>query len=63
MTAPSPRQAHFSSLSAPSPERRRDRRSMPSIHALRDRHRQGDDTTAVEISDLRPARNQGSVGG
>jgi zinc protease len=56
---------HFSSLSAPSPERRRPTFDVPEHRGTRyaivtDKEAT---TTAVQISDLRPARNQGSVGG
>ena len=40
------------------------RRAGASRHALRRRHRQGDDARrSCQLSNLRPARNQGSVGG
>jgi zinc protease len=56
---------HFASLSAPSPERPRPTFDVPEHHGTRyaivtDKEAT---TTAVRISDLRPARNQGSVGG
>src|SRR5437867_7340940 len=56
---------HFSSLSVPSPERPRPTFDVPEHRGARyaivtDREAT---TTAVQISDLRPARNQGSVGG
>jgi zinc protease len=56
---------HFSSLSAPSPERPRPTVDVPEHPGTRyaivsDKEAT---TTAVQISDLRPARNQGSVGG
>jgi len=56
---------HFSSLSAPSPERPRPTFDVPEHRGTRyaivaDKEAT---TTAVQISDLRPARNQGSVGG
>src|SRR5262252_7498130 len=56
---------HFSSLSAPSPERPRPTFDVPEQRGTRyaivtDKEAT---TTAVRISDLRPARNQGSVGG
>src|SRR5215471_2835140 len=56
---------HFSSLSAPSPERPRPTFDVPEHGGTRyaivtDKEAT---TTAVQISDLRPARNQGSVGG
>src|SRR5215471_1235958 len=56
---------HFSSLSAPSPERPRPAFDVPEHPGSRyaimtDKEAT---TTAVQISDLRPARNQGSVGG
>ena len=56
---------HFSSLSTPSPERPRPNFDVPE-HAgtkyaiVTDKEAT---TTAVQITDLRPARNQGSVGG
>src|SRR5215468_4690465 len=56
---------HFSSLSAPSPERPRPTYDVPEHAGTRyaivtDKEAT---TTAVQISDLRPARDQGSVGG
>src|SRR5262249_18122354 len=56
---------HFSSLSASSPERPRPTVDVPEHRGTRyaivtDKEAT---TTAVQISDLRPARNQGSVGG
>jgi zinc protease len=56
---------HFASLSAPSPERPRPIFDVPEHRGTRyaivtDKEAT---TTAVQISDLRPARNQGSVGG
>jgi zinc protease len=56
---------HFSSLSAPSPERQRPNFDVPEHRGTKyaimtDKEAT---TTAVQISDLRPARNQGSVGG
>jgi zinc protease len=56
---------HFSSLSPPSPERPRPVFDVPEHPGTRyaivtDRETTA---TAVQISDLRPARNQGSVGG
>src|SRR5690349_9135401 len=56
---------HFASLSAPSPERPRPSFDVPEHRGTRyaivtDKEAT---TTAVQISDLRPARNQGSVGG
>ena len=39
------------------------RRAGAARHPLRRRHRQGDDRDAGRLSNLRPARNQGSVGG
>jgi zinc protease len=56
---------HFSSLSSPSPERPRPAFDVPEHPGTRyavvtDKEATA---TAVEISDLRPARNQGSVGG
>jgi zinc protease len=57
--------AHFSKLTGPSPERPRPVFDVPEHPATRyavvtDRETT---TTTVELSDLRPARNQGSVGG
>ncbi len=56
---------HFSSLSSPSPERSRPAFDVPDHPAARYAVATDKETTAtaVEISDLRPARNQGSVGG
>src|SRR5262249_43481248 len=56
---------HFASLSATSPERPRPIFDVPEHRGTRyaiitDKEAT---TTAVQISDLRPARNQGSVGG
>ena len=56
---------HLASLSAPSPERPRPSFDVPEHRGTRyaivtDKEAT---TTAVQISDLRPARNQGSVGG
>jgi zinc protease len=56
---------HFSSLTNPSPERTRPQYDVPERPGTRyavvtDRETT---TTAVEVSDLRPARNQGSIGG
>jgi zinc protease len=56
---------HFSSLTAPSPERPRAAFDVPEHPGTRyaivtDKETT---TTLVELSDLRPARNQGSVGG
>jgi zinc protease len=56
---------HFASLSAPSPERPRPTFDVPEHRGARyaivtDKEAT---TTAVQISDLRPARNQSSVGG
>ena len=56
---------HFASLSAPSPKRPRPTFDVPEHRGTRyaivtDKEAT---TTAVQISDLRPARNQGSVGG
>jgi zinc protease len=56
---------HFASLSAPSPKRPRPTFDVPehrgtSYAIVTDKEAT---TTAVQISDLRPARNQGSVGG
>jgi zinc protease len=56
---------HFASLSSPSPERPRPTFDVPEHRGTRyailsDKE---STTTAVQISDLRPARNQGSVGG
>jgi zinc protease len=56
---------HFSSLSSPSPERPRPAFDVPEHPGTRYTVVTDKETTAtdVEISDLRPARNQGSVGG
>ncbi|OYW00799.1 MAG: hypothetical protein B7X11_04325, partial [Acidobacteria bacterium 37-65-4] len=56
---------HFSSLSSPSPERPRPAFDVPDHPATRYAIVTDKETTqtTVEISDLRPARNQGSVGG
>ena len=56
---------HFSSLSSPSPERQRPVFDVPEHPGMRFAVVTDKETTAtaVEISDLRPARNQGSVGG
>ena len=56
---------HFGSLTAPSPERPRPTFDVPEHRGTKytivtDKEAT---TTAVQISDLRPARNQGSVGG
>src|SRR5438128_1728455 len=56
---------HFSPLRSPSPERPRPAFDVPEHSGTRytvvtDKETTG---TAVELSDLRPARNQGSVGG
>jgi zinc protease len=56
---------HFASLSAPSPKRPRPTFDVPEHRGTRyaivtDKETT---TTAVQLSDLRPARNQGSVGG
>jgi zinc protease len=56
---------HFASLSAPSPERPRPTFDVPEHRGTRyaivtDKEQT---TTAVQVSDLRSARNQGSVGG
>ncbi len=56
---------HFSSLSNPAPERPRPAFDVPDHPATRyavvtDKETTG---TSVRVSDLRPARNQGSVGG
>ena len=56
---------HFGSLSAPSPERPRPTFDVPEHSGTRyaivtDKEAT---TTAVQITDMRPARNQGSVGG
>ena len=57
--------AHFSSLTPPSPERPRPAFDVPDHAGTRYAVVTDKETTAtaVEISDLRPARNQGSVGG
>jgi zinc protease len=56
---------HFSSLSSPSPERPRPPSDVPDHPGTRYTVVADKETTAtaVQISDLRPARNQGSVGG
>jgi zinc protease len=56
---------HFSSLSAPSPERPRPVFDVPDHPGTRYAVVADKETTAtaVQISDLRPGRNQGSVGG
>jgi zinc protease len=56
---------HFSSLSSPSPARQRPSFDVPDHPGPRFTVVTDKETTAtvVEISDLRPARNQGSVGG
>jgi zinc protease len=56
---------HFSSLAAPSPERPRPTFDVPDHPGTRYTVVTDKETTAtsVQISDLRPARNQGSVGG
>src|SRR5207302_11511367 len=56
---------HFSSLSAPSRERPRPTFDVPEHRGTRYAIVSEKETTAtaVQISDLRPARNQGSVGG
>ena len=56
---------HFSSLSQPSPERPRPVFDVPEHPGTRYAVVTDKETTAtaVELSDLRPARNQGSVGG
>jgi zinc protease len=56
---------HFSSLTAPTPERPRQIFDIPDHPATRYTVVSDKETTAtaVELSDLRPARNQGSVGG
>ena len=56
---------HFSSLSSPSPERPRPAFDVPDHPGTRYAVVTDKETTAtaVQISDLRPARNQGSVGG
>src|SRR5580692_1177473 len=56
---------HFASLSAPSPERPRPTFDVPDHPGTRYAVVTDKETTAtaVQISDLRPARNQGSVGG
>jgi zinc protease len=57
--------AHFSSLTAPSPVRPRPAFDVPDQPGTRYAVITDKETTAtaVQISDLRPARNQGSVGG
>ena len=56
---------HFSSLTSPSPERPRPAFDVPDHPGTRYAVVTDKETTAtaVQISDLRPARNQGSVGG
>jgi zinc protease len=56
---------HFSSLINPSPERPRPAFDVPDHPATRYAVLSDKETTAtqVELTDLRPARNQGSVGG
>jgi zinc protease len=57
--------AHFSALSSPSPERPRPAFDVPEHAGTRYAVVTDKETTAtgVQITDLRPARNQGSVGG
>jgi len=57
--------AHFSSLVSPSPERPRPIFDVPEHRGTRYAVVTDKETTstAVELSDLRPARNQGTVGG
>jgi len=57
--------AHFSSLEAPSPERARPAFDVPEHPGTKYAVVTDKETTetAVELSDLRPARNQGTVGG
>jgi zinc protease len=57
--------AHFSSLTAPSPERPRPAYDVPEHDAMRYAVVTDKETTStvVELSNLRPARNQGTVGG
>src|SRR5262245_42340056 len=57
--------SHFSSLTNPSPERPRPAFDVPERPGTRFTivSDQEATTTAVELSNLRPARNQGSVGG
>jgi zinc protease len=56
---------HFSSLSSPSPERPRQTFEVPDRPGTRYAFVTDKETTStvVRLSDLRPARNQGSVGG
>ncbi len=56
---------HFSSLASPSPERPRPAFDVPEHPGTRYAIVTDKETTAtaVQLSDLRPARNQGSVGG
>src|SRR4029453_6540836 len=56
---------HFSSLSSPSPKRPRPAFDVPDHPGTRYAAVSDKETTAttVQLSDLRPARNQGSVGG
>jgi zinc protease len=58
-------EGHFSSLPSPSPERLRPAFDVPDHPGTRYAVVTDKETTAtaVELSDLRPARNQGSVGG
>src|SRR5439155_209739 len=57
--------AHFSSLSPPSPDRPRRAFDVPAHPGTRYAIVTDKETTAtaVQLTDLRPARNQGSVGG
>jgi zinc protease len=57
--------AHFASLSSPSPERPRPAFDVPDHPGTRYAVVTDKETTAtaVQISDLRPARDQGSIGG
>ena len=57
--------AHFASLEAPSPERARPAFDVPEHPGTKYAVVTDKETTetAVELSDLRPARNQGTVGG
>jgi zinc protease len=57
--------SHFSSLTAPSPERPRPSYDVPEHAATRYAVVTDKETTStvVELSNLRPARNQGTVGG
>jgi zinc protease len=57
--------SHFSALASPSPERPRPSYDVPEHNAMRYAVVTDKETTStvVELSNLRPARNQGTVGG